>query len=477
MDEPELPALSAPAQAEIRGHTRPSLLLTRKRTRSDYADEPATSSDPATFSSDETAPGAENYAAGKRKKKHTFRGSWWDLHPAKSGTRTSQRKKREFRRNFDSGIFMGSESEEPLSSDSFTMEDEFLRDQERSSQKDHDSSQHPRVRSCGSQDSTPRTKLALRNAVQVPKEHEAVCHVVRQCLELGKEDVDLSVMSLSTLPSEVSTLNTLSKQEEIAEGMLHIGTDLEPRLRLFLGNNLFTKLPSVVLDLRHLRFLSLRNNNLSSLPPSIRDLFNLESLNIAGNQLTELPSEVLDLVSNARLQELILHPNPWNQPARLPPKRIQPGSHIPLIQNGNLRLWQPISAPDHFEGECPPRLATNSNSPIPSLTELVLRHLAKLDPRGETVDYTEYMPHGSPQTVLDNLSSLKEHPDRRCGSCKRQIVRAAKEEIQWWYVSRDPSGGDSEETTGEVASPPRAIKFRHLLCYDACRGSGVSSEL
>ncbi|ETI28349.1 hypothetical protein G647_00798 [Cladophialophora carrionii CBS 160.54] len=460
MDEPELPPVSTAAQAGSRTHARPSLLLTRKRTRSDYADEPATSSDPATFSSDETAPGAENYAAGRRKKKHTFRGSWWDLHPAKSGTRTSQRRKREFRRNFDSGIFMGSESEDPLSSDSFTMEDEFLRDQERSSEEKHDS-QHPRLWPSESLEATPRTKLALRNSVQMPKEHEAVCHVVRQCLELGKEDVDLSVMSLSSLPSEVSTLNTLSKQEEIAPGMLHIGTDLEPRLRLFLGNNLFTKLPSVVLDLRNLRFLSLRNNNLSSIPPSIRDLVNLESLNIAGNQLTELPSEVLDLISQSRLQELILQPNPWKQLSRLPLKRIHPDS-IPRMENGNLRLWRAIAAPNYFEDELPGRLA--QNSPVPSLTELVLRQLSKIDRRGET-DYTDYMPHGSPQTVLDNLSFLKEHPDRRCGSCKRQIVLAAKEEIQWWYVSCDPS---SEATAGEVLSPPGAIPFRHLLCYDGC---------
>jgi hypothetical protein len=191
MDEPELPPLSPPAQADIRGHSHPSFLLTRKRTLSEYDDEPATSSDPATFSSDETAPGAENYAVGRRKK-HTFRGTWWDLHPAKSGTRTNHRKKREFRRNFDSGIFMGSESEEPLSSDSFSMEDEFLKDQERTSEKNTQGLQRPRLWSSEDLQSTPRTKLALRAAVQMPKEHEAVCHVVSQCLELGKEDVDLS---------------------------------------------------------------------------------------------------------------------------------------------------------------------------------------------------------------------------------------------------------------------------------------------
>jgi hypothetical protein len=278
-------------------------------------------------------------------------------------------------------------------------------------------------------------------------------------------------MSLSSLPSEVTTLNTLSKQEEIAPGMLHIGTDLEPRLRLFLGNNLFTKVPSAVLDLRNLRLLSLRNNNLSSIPPGIRDLVNLESLNIAGNQLTELPIEVLDLVSNCRLQELILLPNPWKQLERSPKKRIHPDA-IPRMQNGNLKLWMVFGAAHQFD-EPPARLA--QNSPVPSLTDLVLRQLSKLDPRGE-MDFVDYMPSGSPQTVLDHLRFLKEHPDRRCASCKRQIVLAAKEEIQWWYVR---CGQYSEDTTGQLlsfSSLPGAIPFRRLLCYDGCASSRSTSE-
>jgi hypothetical protein len=190
MDEPELPSLPQPARADPRPQRPSSFLLIRKRTRSDYDDEPATSSDPATFSSDETAPGAENYASGKRKK-HSFKGSWWDRHPAAQGTRTSQRKKRDFQRNFDSGIFMGSESEDPLSSDSFTMEDEFLKDQQSSTDKNQDA-RPSKIWSAESLDTTPRAKPGRRNVSPMSKEHQGVCDVVRKCLELGKEDVDLS---------------------------------------------------------------------------------------------------------------------------------------------------------------------------------------------------------------------------------------------------------------------------------------------
>ena len=189
-DEPELPPPSQPALVPLPTRPRPSFLLTQKRTLSDYDNEPTTSSDPATFSSDEAAPGAENYASGKRKK-HTFRGSWWDRHPAKTGIRNSLRKKREFTRNFDSGIFMGSESEEPLSSDSFTMEDEFLKDEERAN--DHNvHARTPETRSAGSFETTPRAKVATRDTSRLSKEHEGVCRIVRQCLEMAKEDVDLS---------------------------------------------------------------------------------------------------------------------------------------------------------------------------------------------------------------------------------------------------------------------------------------------
>src|SRR5271155_2636469 len=90
MDQLDLPPLPASQPA-----------LNRKRTRLDY--EPATSSDPAVFSSDEQAPSAESYSSKRRKDKWT--GTWWG---AKARDATTNRK-RSFRRNFDSGIYMGSE--------------------------------------------------------------------------------------------------------------------------------------------------------------------------------------------------------------------------------------------------------------------------------------------------------------------------------------------------------------------------------
>lgn len=81
----------------------------RKRVR---LSSPPISSDPAIFSSDDD-PSADNYTQERRKKK--FRGPWYRQRPAseegsQDATECEQKKsKRTFERQFDSGVFMGSD--------------------------------------------------------------------------------------------------------------------------------------------------------------------------------------------------------------------------------------------------------------------------------------------------------------------------------------------------------------------------------
>ncbi len=274
-------------------------------------------------------------------------------------------------------------------------------------------------------------------------------------------------MSLSTLPSEVISLNTLSKQDEIVPGMLHIGTDLEPQLRLYLGNNLFTKIPSLVFDLRNLRMLSLRNSCLTSISPAIRELSNLECLNIAGNQLAELPGEVLDLIISGRLREFMAYPNPWKQHPARPTERLSLGA-IRRIQNGSLTLW---SAPTIYPRVTDRRPLPSQDSCVPSLTELILRQLSNIDPRGET-PFSDYMPSGSPQSVMDHLKFLEQHSDRRCASCKRTVILAGEEQLEWWGVS---SGHSFDDTTMRTPMLPPGIPFRRVICSKACQPTTDSS--
>lgn len=242
-------------------------------------------------------------------------------------------------------------------------------------------------------------------------------------------------MSLSSLPSDISSLRTLSKQAEIVPGMLDIGTDLEAKLRLYLANNLFVQFPTPLLGLRNLRVLSLRQNNITSIPPTIRELVNLESLNVAGNQLKELPFEIIELIRSHNLRTLTTDPNPFMKPSQLEGDGAQvaeyqqfdfpPNTGIPTLYRRNaLGLGpQSISKGSRFA----------DTLGVTSLRELALRTLSKLDPLSQ-IDFSEFMPDDAPGSVLEDLQLLKTQPSRRCTKCHRPIVLAAKQWIEWWTL-------------------------------------------
>ncbi len=266
-----------------------------------------------------------------------------------------------------------------------------------------------------------------------------------------------SGLSLTSLPAEISTLQTLSKQDEIVPGMLDTGTDLEPHLRLYLANNLFTRVPSPVLALQNLRVLSLRQNKLKSIPPTIINLVNLESLNVAGNLLTELPFEVIDLVQDHSLRKLTLHPNPWQEP----PDDYKKSVHIDcgIFDPGKSGFFVfDVLAPTTHSGAVT-RTVTTDNSKVPSLTEMTLRRLAKFDPQ-HNFDLKSLMPVSSPETVLKHLDLLYQQPGRRCTSCSRPIVLAEEEWLEWWgfYPHEMP------------ALATDRVPYRRLLCRRGCRG-------
>ncbi|KAH0844193.1 hypothetical protein FOPE_08797 [Fonsecaea pedrosoi] len=465
MDEPELPPLSWSTRATVpHAPSRLAPPLSRKRTHSDREDEPAVSSDPALFSSDETAPGAENYALGKRKKR-TFKGSWWDCHPAEPGTREGLRERRQFKRNFDSGIFMGSESDDLLSSDAITIEEEFLRDQ----REDKDNSEQTEPFSSWPAQSEPnnlRRKLAPGIMVEIPKEHEEVCKIIRQCLDHGKENVDLSSMSLSTLPADITSLQTLSKQDELTPGMLHIGTNLEPQLRLFLGNNSFTKVPSPIFTLHNLRVLSLRNNGLTYIPSAIGELVNLQSLNIAGNQLSELPTEILDLATEHKLRELRINPNPWymadGATVAEPLDRLilWPGPYLSFRRTH----YHIVAKSNHWPPDFPQ---------IPTLTELALRQLSRYDPLGD-IDFIAYMPPNTPETVLNQLQQLQKQPQRRCTACKKVIVLAREEWLEYWNIECGDANDERRSRYPDFSRTSELTPFRRLRCWDCSKSSRLS---
>jgi hypothetical protein len=99
-DELSLPQLAWNPATESFSNDRP-----RKRAR---LSSPPVSSDPALFSSDDD-PSAENYTHGRRKQK--YRGPWYRQQPAsdQEGHETRKKSKRTFERQFDSGVWLGSD--------------------------------------------------------------------------------------------------------------------------------------------------------------------------------------------------------------------------------------------------------------------------------------------------------------------------------------------------------------------------------
>jgi hypothetical protein len=192
MDEVELPPLPA---SQASPHKCPLSFLRRKRSRSDYELEPATSSDPALFSSDEPAPSAELYSAKRRKDK--WRGTWW-------GERLraeAAREKRPFQRNYDSGIWMGSEGTES------SLEDEFLDEQRRNVTQESFLRENGRSPDEANTSPAPSATAPSRRVIGQRVEEsphldpEATADnaylvgarsVVQACVEAGEEDVDLS---------------------------------------------------------------------------------------------------------------------------------------------------------------------------------------------------------------------------------------------------------------------------------------------
>lgn len=246
-----------------------------------------------------------------------------------------------------------------------------------------------------------------------------------------------SSMRLETVPEGIRGLATMVSNDK-ADNLLY--DSLVARPRLYLANNLLREVPSPVLELRNLRLLSLRQNKLTRLPAGIRNLVKLEEFNISSNKLQSLPIEVLDLMANHRLRKVHSEPNPWLE---MPEKQdtVWPlPSRLP-----NRAQWQVGQATETSTGSIITLKLTASTeksvnteakaSRMPSLSELVLRQLSKVNSLNE--DLSALMPKLAPNSVTEMLQDLRgaqEEGGRLCVGCKRPYVQAADKWIEWWYI-------------------------------------------
>lgn len=261
---PPLPALGVP----------PS----RKRQLSEF--ESNLSSDPLFSEGTTDSEDAAGYDGPRRKR--MVRGPWWSMgkRPQREGSAL-----KDDARNADSGVWMGSDGSDGSSAS--------LRSNQRRLQALRVTSTSTSIMAKKSHATT--TKAKARHVDQVAED------IINQCVEEGKEAVDLSQLDLQRLSSEtLRPLHQLIKHAHISmteppsEDQF---TPLTPELQLYLAGNQLMSLPSELFLLQnmvspwrvtcihhanhsHQTVLSLWNNLLPELPHSIGRLKLLKELNI-----------------------------------------------------------------------------------------------------------------------------------------------------------------------------------------------------
>ncbi|KAK1750213.1 CCR4-NOT transcription complex subunit 6-like-B [Echria macrotheca] len=299
-EEPTLPRLPGPPHraSAIGGYGR-------KRGRGPLAPAAtaacfSTSSDPAVFSSDDD-PALDNYIHGRRKKRYV--GSWYDQQPASSDSALGDdtrsiplpKPKRQLRRQLDSGVWLSQGDE----IDPDDVLDEVI----------ELDSPRPRLLLPGGTMAPPPQPTNFR----YPAEEERAIEIIEDCIESGKEMVDLTHLNLVTISdATLEPINRITRIPIVGEDIPFVPG--EPEIKLYLGANFLRRFPDGVFNIANLTELSLRGNFLRELPRSIASLKNLRVLSLVINQLRYMPGEFLDLLrEGGKLSEVRLHPNPFYQ--------------------------------------------------------------------------------------------------------------------------------------------------------------------
>lgn len=157
---------------------------------------------------------------------------------------------------------------------------------------------------------------------------------------------------------------------------------------LYLEGNQLVELPAeVVRGWRALRWLDLRNNLLTRLPPALGELRNLRTLLVAGNRLTELPGELGNL---HKLTGLNLSGNPLVDP---PKSIVQQGvrqvlSYLLQKQSEDQMKQIPAFTPHkhdfliHSDRDAYPSEYPEETTPTDMLPELTLKRVKLFAMRG-----------------------------------------------------------------------------------------------
>ncbi|TDZ20980.1 Protein scribble-like protein [Colletotrichum orbiculare MAFF 240422] len=460
---PRLPSISWNAQTESFSNN-PRKRRYNFKSFSTAPPSYSNSSDPAVFSSDDD-PGLDNYnVEGRRKKRYV--GSWFQQQPAASSDsatgepRPALRGKRTLKRDLDSGVWMGSDSTD--GDDSILMPE--LPTQARLPQLNY----QPPIR--------------RRNVVSA--EELAAREKIQQCVDAGKEEIDLSKMDLKTLSeATIRLMSEVSCIPVVNEGVGFVQED--PALQLYLWGNPLQCIPGAIFELENLAVLSLRSCRLRELPPAISNLKSLQTLNLAQNHLRSLPGELLELLAApSNLKELFLQGNHFFQPSRLPRLvrlnnldgkesalaeawekgtdgvaarfiarspihyldssgfshsdfRLDPEAVIIPIERAESEDNAPLVTPASsapYQSKSAGRSASDAQgSRVPSLMELALRSAYNSSSLNELPGLIpKSLEHLRP--LLERAADQREIGGYTCAACKKPFVAPTTQWVEWWQV-------------------------------------------
>lgn len=459
------------------------------------------SSDPAIFSSDDD-PGLDNYVEGRPKKRYV--GTWFQQRPATDGDASNtllQQRKRILTRDYDSGVFLGSD---------VTTDGEDLLD--------------------GLEMPVPPRLPYLDKRIPLSQAEMAARRKIEDCLDRGNESVDLWSMGLEELSNDtIERLGQIASIPVVAKDVAFLPK--EPELKLFLSLNRLSYLPGNIFDLTHLTVLSLRGNLLTELPPVIYKLRNLKQLNLSQNHFMYLPAEFLDLMQpGGKLRDLALFVNPFILPEgctesmaddedktslRPAPRTAHryigrvDGSKIPryltqwlgrspvqfsdsrgqVLSDFELSVESETSpvlpvevSSDQFglAASYSPRASTSFRkqearpSVVPSLVEMVLQSCYR---SSQLRGLEAYIPEGPVhlQRLLQRASSQKDMGGLVCSNCRKTLVVPPMEWIEWRELRTSTIMPRPEQNVTDVITKPftndvseMPVPFLHRACSWNC---------
>ncbi|KAL8862229.1 MAG: hypothetical protein Q9178_001236 [Gyalolechia marmorata] len=422
----------------------------QKRTLED--ESTGDSSDTPLFSSDDHPASADNYLQHHSKRQR--RGPWWGHQFERQEPMIRNRSKRQFMRNLDSGVWMGSDAE---------LEDggEGLVKDDQSQPETLSTLASTLVEDPGTFDGPvfPYWDVQPVSTKAFWRAQEAAAEHISTCVDHGTEIVDLSDFGLSKLQeSTLEPLRFLVAEHRMPHADAY-GQRFEtfiPKLELYLANNLLSRLPGQLFKLHDLTVLSLRHNNLTEIPSAICNLINLRELNVSNNRLRWLPNEIQHLFQKS-LKSWRFHPNPFIEPASESVNQDLASSATLSTKPAFFRIDgtlardsvpSPTTAPTyHPNGPLTPNPANQASldhsHKVPSLFETSLRACYK-SPELSQLPYS--IPDDAPKTIVPSLKrawTLKQEGGQHCTMCNSFYIIPRTEWIEWRQL---PAGSSHERS-------------------------------